>query len=149
MFHHHMEDHVLLINDKPNKVVSNSHYNHVFLDTCQSVIIQVMNLCLCLWPILKHLLHVLIMKEHYPYMCKLFCPPFCRFEPNYYWFMQYKGSNNGDPLYVYTLFGDYPLFLNICHFWCFLLFMFFSTYLSFAIYIIFCCSAITSLCEFV
>jgi hypothetical protein len=86
---------------------------------CQSVIIQVMDLCRRLWPIFKHLPHALIMKEHYPYMCILFCPPFYHFEPKYYRFMQYKVCNNGDPLYVYTLFGEYPLFLKFCHFWCF------------------------------
>jgi hypothetical protein len=33
MFHHHMEDHVLLINDKLNKAICNSYYNHVFLES--------------------------------------------------------------------------------------------------------------------
>jgi hypothetical protein len=81
MFHHHMEDHVLLINDKPNKAICNSHYNRVFLESFKgqhlsNYNIQVMDLCLHLWLILKHLPHVLIMKKHYPYMCILFCPPF-------------------------------------------------------------------------
>ncbi len=97
MFHHHIEDHVLLINDKPNKAICNSHYNCVFLESFKGQHltksnIQVMDLCLCLWLILKHLPHALMMKNHHPYMCILFCPPFCHFEPSYSWFMQFKSE---------------------------------------------------------
>jgi hypothetical protein len=77
-----------------------------------------MDLRFCLWPLLTRLLQSLTTKDHYPYIQRFFCHPLCDFEPNYHWFMQCKGNNNGDPLNAYTLFGEYPLPLNFHCFWC-------------------------------
>jgi hypothetical protein len=117
-------------------------------NTCQSVNIQVMDLCICLWSILNITLMLWLWRNIILTCAYCFALPFAILNQSILGSCNIKGATMEFlymciPCLVSTLY-----FYFKCHFWCFWLFIFFFTYLSFAIYI-FCCSAITSLRVFV
>jgi hypothetical protein len=89
------------IDDEPNKVIRNSKWSGLFLESFRGQIlsknkVQWLDLASCLWPPLVGLLLTKMVQVHYDFMVKYYEPWLSLSSKNYYWFFQYMGSDNGD-----------------------------------------------------
>jgi hypothetical protein len=95
------QDQTLLIDNEPNKVMQNSKWSVLFLESFKGKMllknkVQWLDLASHLWPPLVGLPLAKMVQVHYDFMVKYFKLHLNSSSKNYYWFLQYMGSDNGD-----------------------------------------------------
>jgi hypothetical protein len=95
------EDQTLFIDNEPNKVLWNSKWSGLFLESFRGQMllknkVQWLDLASRLWPTLVRLPLAKMVQVHYDFMVKYSNLHLNSSLKNYYWFLQYMGSDNGN-----------------------------------------------------
>jgi hypothetical protein len=95
------EDPTLLIDNEPYKVIQKSKWSGLFLESLKKKMllknkVQCLDLAFHLWPPLVGLPLAKAIQVHYDFIVKYSKPRLSSSSKNYYWFLQYMGSDNGD-----------------------------------------------------
>ncbi len=115
------EDQTLLIDDEPNKVLWNSKWSGLFLESFRGQMllknkVQWLDLASPLWPPLVGLPLAKMVQVHYDFMVKYSKLCLNSSSKNYYWFLQYMGSDNGDVCNVLPFLSILNHFISLFHF---------------------------------
>ncbi len=104
------EDQTLFIDDELHKMLQNSKWNCLFLESFNGQIlsknkVQWLDLASHLWPPLVGLILATTIQVHYDFMVKYYKLQLSSSSKNYYWFLKYMGSDNGDVRYLLPFLG--------------------------------------------